>query len=364
MAIERVRPIDRILEIFYSFAAVPVLLGALFKITHTSPFGSPNGWLYLGLGTEAIVFASFGVLYIFRPPKAVDEMGLSIGDFILGGSTTAGNANINTDNNRNIEMKTTTGGKVAKGGSSSGSIVIGGGGYAGGGSGNAGSGNVGGGYTGNSGKVSGGSGNVGGGYASGGSGNASGGSTIIIGGGSGSESVGKGGNTGEGNVGGATGGGTIVIGGSGSGSSGNVVSGGGAATQQGFTGSGFAGEQSTPLGMINDMLVNANITPESLNKLSLGFKTLEASIDHINTLKGSLTDTQEYSKKMQEAITALTAINNFYHKIAETSQTMINSAEEAKRTQEQLGVLAQNLAKLNQVYGGMLIAMQMGTRPF
>ena len=88
MAVEKVRPIDRFLEIVYSFAAVPVLLGALFKITHTAPFGSANGWLNFGLYTEAFVFTSFGLLYIFAPPKAVDEMGLPIGD-LKNGKTAA-----------------------------------------------------------------------------------------------------------------------------------------------------------------------------------------------------------------------------------------------------------------------------------
>ncbi len=75
MAVEKVRPIDRYLEIFYALGAVPVLLGALFKITNTAPIGSANTWLQVGLWTEALVFLSFGLLYIFAPPKKVDELG-------------------------------------------------------------------------------------------------------------------------------------------------------------------------------------------------------------------------------------------------------------------------------------------------
>ena len=208
MAVEKVRPIDRFLEIVYSFAAVPVLLGALFKITHTAPFGSANGWLNFGLYTEAFVFMSFGLLYIFAPPKAVDEMGIPIGDGEKFGKATA--------------LK----------------------------------------------------------------------------------------------------------------------------------------PQPSALAAVDNMLKDADITPESMNRLSDGFKNLEASIQRISTASNSMANTEEYMQKLQEATASLTSMNSFYAKLAETSQALVTSADDAKKTQAQIGQLAENLAKLNQVYGGMLSAMQ------
>ncbi|GAB3363193.1 gliding motility protein GldL [Arachidicoccus ginsenosidivorans] len=208
MAVEKVRPIDRFLEIVYSFAAVPVLLGALFKITHTAPFGSANGWLNFGLYTEAFVFMSFGLLYIFAPPKAVDEMGIPIGDDVKFGKS---------------------GGQAA---------------------------------------------------------------------------------------------------------------------------------QPSALAAVDNMLKDADITPDSMNRLSDGFKNLEASIQRISTASNSMANTEEYMQKLQEATASLTSMNSFYAKLAETSQALVTSADDAKKTQAQIGQLAENLAKLNQVYGGMLSAMQ------
>lgn len=205
MAVEKVRPIDRFLEIVYSFAAVPVLLGALFKITHTAPFGSANGWLNFGLYTEAFVFASFGFLYIFKPPKAVDEMGIPTGELIESGN-----------------------GKPTP----------------------------------------------------------------------------------------------------------------------------------SALAAVDNMLQDADISQDSMNRLSDGFKNLEASIQRISTASHSMANTEEYMQKLQEATASLSSMNNFYNKLAETSQALVTSADDAKRTQEQIGALADNLAKLNQVYGGMLSAMQ------
>ncbi|MEO6548411.1 MAG: gliding motility protein GldL [Ferruginibacter sp.] len=65
MAAGQSRPIDRILNIFVSAAAVPVLLGALFKITHAP---GADSWLKIGLYTEALVFFFYALLYVFSPP--------------------------------------------------------------------------------------------------------------------------------------------------------------------------------------------------------------------------------------------------------------------------------------------------------
>src|SRR5688572_26567477 len=65
MAAGQSRPIDRILNIFVSAAAVPVLLGALFKITHAP---GADIWLKVGLYTEAAVFLAYAILYWVAPP--------------------------------------------------------------------------------------------------------------------------------------------------------------------------------------------------------------------------------------------------------------------------------------------------------
>ena len=51
-------------------------------------------------------------------------------------------------------------------------------------------------------------------------------------------------------------------------------------------------------------------------------------------------------------------MNNFYSNLATASQAMQGSVADAKKTQEQIGLLAKNLGSLNQVYGNMLSAMQ------
>lgn len=201
---QNAKSIDRILEVFYSFAAVPVLLGALFKITHSAPIGSPNAWLYIGLGTEAIVFFVFGVLAFTKPAIVENKLGLPVDDDEF--------------------VKT----PVA---------------------------------------------------------------------------------------------------------------------------------QKSSLVAIDDVLKQADITPESLDRLSTGFKSLEASVDRLNQSTGSIVDTEDFAKKLKDASTSLTSMNAFYNKLTETSTALADSADDAVRTKEQIALLAQNLAKINQVYGNMLSAM-------
>lgn len=199
--------IDRVLEVFYSFAAVPVLLGALFKITHTAPFGEPNTWLYVGLGTEALVFFVFGVLALSKPAVVQDQLGLIV-------------------------------------------------------------------------------------------------------------------------------------------------------DEDEFTSTDKRSSQKSPLVAVDDLLKQADITPESLERLSNGFKNLEANIAKINQSTTTIADTQEYAAKLKEASTAIGNMTTFYNKLSETSSHLAASAEDAKNTKEQIAALAQNLQKLNQLYGNMLNAMK------
>ncbi|MCD2425750.1 hypothetical protein LQ567_23400 [Niabella pedocola] len=208
MAVEKVRPIDRYLEIFYSLGAVPVLLGVLFKLTGTSPFGDPNVWLQIGLYTEVLVFLSFGLMYLFNPPQKVDEMGNPAGaeDTVVVKKTMA---------------------------------------------------------------------------------------------------------------------------------------------------------KDSALVSVDEMLKAADITPENLGRLSTGFKSLEANITRISHASESIVDTEEYARQIKQASASISQMNMYYKKLAETSDALVNSAEDAKNTQKEIADLSKNLARLNQMYSGMIAAMQM-----
>ena len=65
-----------------------------------------------------------------------------------------------------------------------------------------------------------------------------------------------------------------------------------------------------------------------------------------------------YELELQDSNNHLKAMNNFYSNLAQASEAMNGSVADAKKTQEQVALLAKNLGNLNHVYGNMLSAMQ------
>ncbi len=165
---------------------------------------------------------------------------------------------------------------------------------------------------------------------------------------------------------------------------------------------------------LDDMLMDADITPASLGKLSEGFKKFGTTVENISDITEVVAATNDYSQKTREASVALEtmkeaytnaagsvqnfntaaegtklfheqvqsltknlsslntiyelelqdtnnhlkAMNQFYSNLTQASQVMQGSVEDAKKAHEQISLLSNNLSKLNQVYGNMISAMQ------
>ena len=65
--------VSRIVDVFVSLAAAVVIIGALFKLEH---WDGADGALIIGLGTEAVVFLIYGILYVSYP--AIDDHQVNI----------------------------------------------------------------------------------------------------------------------------------------------------------------------------------------------------------------------------------------------------------------------------------------------
>jgi gliding motility-associated protein GldL len=165
---------------------------------------------------------------------------------------------------------------------------------------------------------------------------------------------------------------------------------------------------------MDKMLQDAGINEANLGRLSEGFKKFGTTVDQMKDASGALAATSEYTSKTKEASVALDnmknayqgatttishfnnaaestkqfhnqvqvltknlgslnaiyelelqdtnnhlkAMNGFYSNLVQASETMQGSVGDAKKTQEQIALLAKNLGSLNQVYGNMLSAMQ------
>ena len=172
--------------------------------------------------------------------------------------------------------------------------------------------------------------------------------------------------------------------------------------------------QNSSLQSMDKMLQQAEITPTNLKKLGDSFQKLHTTVGSITEIGDVVKSTGEFSSKTKEATTTLSnmsaafassaatmgsfnnaaesakgfheqvqvltknlgslntiyelelkesnnhlkSLNTFYGKLAEASQTMMSTVEDAGKAKDQISVLANNLSRLNSIYGNMLNAMQ------
>jgi gliding motility-associated protein GldL len=65
-----------------------------------------------------------------------------------------------------------------------------------------------------------------------------------------------------------------------------------------------------------------------------------------------------YELELQDTNSHLKAMNQYYGNLVQASEAMQGSVDDAKKAHDQIAILANNLGRLNQVYGNMLSAMQ------
>ncbi len=94
----------------------------------------------------------------------------------------------------------------------------------------------------------------------------------------------------------------------------------------------------------------------SFNSASESAKGFHEQVQVLTKNLGSLNTI--YELELKESNNHLKALNAFYGKMAEASQAMMTSVDDAQKAKEQIGALANNLSKLNSVYGNMFTAMQ------
>jgi gliding motility-associated protein GldL len=115
-------------------------------------------------------------------------------------------------------------------------------------------------------------------------------------------------------------------------------------------------EATSALGMMKDAYVNSANTMSSFNNAADSAKGFHDQVQVLTKNLGSLNTI--YELELNESNNHLKTLNSFYGKMAQASQVMVSTVEDAQSAKEQINALANNLGKLNQVYGNMLSAMQ------
>lgn len=117
-----------------------------------------------------------------------------------------------------------------------------------------------------------------------------------------------------------------------------------------------AREAAEALGQMKNTFLGATKTMSSFNNAADDTLKFHEQVQVLSRNLGSLN--QIYEVELQDANNHLKAMNKFYSNLVSASDAMASSAEDAKQAKVQIGMLAQNLSVLNQIYGNMLSAMQ------
>jgi gliding motility-associated protein GldL len=115
-------------------------------------------------------------------------------------------------------------------------------------------------------------------------------------------------------------------------------------------------EANNALGMMKDAFMNSANTMSNFNTAADSAKDFHGQVQVLTKNLGNLNSI--YELELQESNNHLKSLNTFYSNMAQASEVMVSTVDDAKSTKEQINTLANNLGKLNQVYGNMLSAMQ------
>jgi gliding motility-associated protein GldL len=114
-------------------------------------------------------------------------------------------------------------------------------------------------------------------------------------------------------------------------------------------------------GKIDDILKEAKLDVSLVGNLTKSIQNLEASARALSPVAEAASSSQSYADQLNKAAVQLASLNELYQAQVQSagSPGAYNDqvAQNAERLKAQMEALSDNLATLNQVYGGMLSAM-------
>jgi len=115
-------------------------------------------------------------------------------------------------------------------------------------------------------------------------------------------------------------------------------------------------EAAQALGQMKDAYVGAASSIQHFNAAADGTKQFHEQVQVLTKNLSSLNTI--YELELQDTNNHLKAMNQFYSNLVNASQAMEGSVGDAKKAHDQIALLANNLGRLNSIYGNMLSAMQ------
>ena len=130
---------------------------------------------------------------------------------------------------------------------------------------------------------------------------------------------------------------------------------------KGQSSSGSSGGEKGLSAKIDAILQEAKLDVALVNKLTQSIKKLESSAEALSPAADAASSSQDYSEQLIAASQKLKQLNGVYSEQVQSAgnNTQFNQqiADNAEKLRVQMDALSSNLASLNQVYDGMLNAM-------
>ena len=116
------------------------------------------------------------------------------------------------------------------------------------------------------------------------------------------------------------------------------------------------------LGDLSEMAKASKDFTSNTKDAAVALGSIKESVSGVASNLGGFANATDGVKNLSEQFATMTktmeSMNTYYSKLSEATNAMSASAADAIRTKEQIGQLADNLTKLNQIYSNMLTAMQ------
>lgn len=112
-------------------------------------------------------------------------------------------------------------------------------------------------------------------------------------------------------------------------------------------------EQSNSKGLtrkLDDMLKDANVTPEAISSLGAGLNRLSTTTQQLSSLGEATNVTEEYTAKVRTAAQSLERINDAYSNTVDAITAMSSATSDAREYHLQVQNVTKNLGALNAVY--------------
>jgi gliding motility-associated protein GldL len=131
---------------------------------------------------------------------------------------------------------------------------------------------------------------------------------------------------------------------------------------------GAQSNQLTPTQELDNMLTEAKIDSELMASLGDGLRRLSESAEKLNETVDAAAATNEYSTQLKAASKNMESLNALYAVQLENSANQVelqnslmeklsSSMDDSEKLTTEINTLVKNVGNLNQVYGGMLAAM-------